>query len=267
MQFKYFKNKHKIMGFKEIVISAALKAGEIVKEHYNQNVSFSTKDEESRDYVTKADLASEKIIIAELKSQYSHNNFISEESDVINNNSDYTWIIDPLDGTTNFLRKIPFFSISIALAKADKIILGCVYNPINNELFFAEKGTGAYLNNRKITVSSNNILSKSIVSQSFDYATEERKDNFKNIQALFFYTEGFRIFHSTALELCNVACGRTDAHMVSGANSWDVAAGAFIVEEAGGRVTQFDGSQWNFKIPRIIVTNSAIHSELIRKLL
>ena len=170
-----------------------------------------------------------------------------------------------MDGTTNFSRNIPLFSVSIALIKRDEIILGSVYNPISRELFFADS-TGAYLNDKKINVSSNAKLSSSIVSQSFDYSNEKRKDNLKNIEKIFFKIEGFRLFHSTALELCNVACGKIDGYIVSCANPWDIAAGAFIVEKAGGKVTNFDGSNWNYMKPRIIATNGLIQGELLNVL-
>jgi len=259
------------MEHKEVVILAALEAGEILQKYYQKsvgfsNLKFSAKDQAGYDYVTEADFASEKTILTTIKNHYPNHNFILEESSTINNCSEYTWLIDPLDGTTNFLRGIPFFSISIALVKTGEIILGCVYNPASKELFFAEKRKGASLNNIKISVSSKNTLSKAIVSQSFDYSNEKRKDNLMNINSLFFNVESLRLFHSTALELCNVACGRVDAHLVSNANSWDVAAGAFIVEEAGGKVTKFDNSSWDFKIPRIVATNKNIHTELTRKL-
>ncbi len=140
------------------------------------------------------------------------------------------------------------------------------YNPILNELFFAEKGAKALLNNKPIRVSSRKTLAKSILSQSFDYSNEKRKDNFRNIQKTFFQIEGFRLYHSTELELCNVACGRTEGYMVSSSNPWDIAAGAFIVERAGGKVTNFDGTKWSYQVPRIVATNKRIHKELLQVL-
>lgn len=254
------------MDFKDVAILAARRAGEVIKRYYEEGGYFSVKDKAKCDYVTQVDLEAEEVILTMIKKYFPTHAFITEESSSESAAGDYMWIIDPLDGTTNFLRKIPFFSVSIALADHDKIILGCVYNPLSEELFFAEAEQGAFLNGKKISVSSVAVLEKAIVSQSFDYALEKRRDNLHNINAIFFKAEGLRMMHSTALELCNVACGRTDAHLVSGANSWDIAAGALMIEEAGGKVTQFDGSAWVFKKPRIVASNGLIHDEMRTKL-
>lgn len=252
--------------YKKVAFTAAKVAGNIVSDFYGKKLRANVKGAAGKDFVTKADLKSEQAIISIIRKHFPLHSILAEESGAHTQDSEYTWIIDPLDGTTNFFRNIPFFSVSIALAKKDRVILGLVYNPILNELFFAEKGVQAELNGKKIHVSDRKTLSVSILSQSFDYSNDKRKDNFKNIKNIFFKVEGFRLYHSTELELCNVACGRTEGYMVSSSNPWDIAAGAFIVEQAGGKVTEFNGSKWSYERPRIVVTNRLIHAELLRNL-
>ncbi len=254
------------MNFKSVALLAAKKAGTIIKTNYGKKLQVTVKGEAGKDFVTNADFGSEKAIISTIKKAFPDHAILAEESGAHAGTSEYTWVIDPLDGTTNFSRNIPFFSIAIALARKGEIILGLVYNPILNELFFAEKGSKAFLNNKPISVSERKTLAKSILSQSFDYSNEKRKDNFRNIQKTFFQIEGFRLYHSTELELCNVACGRTEGYMVSSSNPWDIAAGAFIVERAGGKVTNFDGTKWSCQVPRIVATNKRIHKELLQVL-
>lgn len=244
----------------------AKNAGSLIKKHFEQKLNKTKKDKEERNFVTRADLESEEFIINSIKKEFPDHNILAEESGSLTSLSGFIWIVDPLDGTTNFSRNLPFFTISIALAKNDRVILGIVYQPINDELFYAEKGKGAFLNAKRIIVSENHSLSKSIVSQSFDYSNKKRRDNIKNIQKIFFLIEGFRLLHSTALELCYVASGRYDGYMISSANPWDIAAGALIVEEAGGSVTKFDGTQWELMRPRIVATNGLIHKELLKKI-
>lgn len=259
-------NQSILTEYRKFATELAKNAGSLVKKHFEQKLDKIKKDEEGRDFVTKADLELEKLIINNIKKEFPDHNILAEESNSLVSPSGFTWIIDPLDGTTNFSRNLPFFTISIALAKNDKVILGVVYNPINDELFYAEKGNGAFLNLKRIIVSKNNSLSQSIISQSFDYSNEKRKDNIQNIQKIFFLIDGFRLLHSTALELCYVASGRYDGYIISSANPWDIAAGALIVEEAGGSVTKFNGAQWELMRPRIVATNGLIHEELLKKI-
>ena len=249
--------------FKKIAILAAQLAGNTIKYYYGKKLTATSKENIQSNYVTKADLKSEELIIKTILSEFPDHNILSEETGSKIGSSEYTWIIDPLDGTTNFFRNIPIFSVSIALAFKSKVILGLVYNPITEEMFFAQEGTTSTLNNKIIHISNKNKLQSSIVSQSFDYSIAKRKDNFKNIKNIFFKIEGFRLYHSTAIELCYVACGRTEGYIVSGSNPWDIAAGGFILESAGGKVTDFDGGRWSYLIPRIVATNKSIHKELL----
>ncbi len=252
--------------FKEVAITAALKAGEILTRHFGHHVNIRAKDNIGRDLVSNADLESEKRIIAEIKKYYPTHNILAEESAREDNSSEYTWIIDPLDGTMNFLRGFPIFSVSIGLARGEDVIVGVVFNPITKDLFVAERGKGASFQNNKIHVSTRETLAQAVVTQNIDNTRQRREIYLQNLQSLFQDVEGFRQFHSTALEMCNVACGRTEAFILNGAHSWDIAAGALIVEEAGGKVTSFDGSKWSWRQPLLVVTNGLIHQELMKRL-
>ncbi len=248
------------MDYKQIAVEAAQKSGEILKHYFTQNVEATFKDEKKRDLVSKADLASEQIIKEILPKEH---NLLMEESGYVDNNSEYTWVVDPLDGTANFLRKIPFFSISIALVKKKEVIIGVVYNPVLKELYVAEKGAGATQNGEKITVSEAKTISESLVVQSLDTDAEKREDNFHNIKNILNVVQDIRILNACALSLAYIASGKIEATIISGANSWDIAAGTLLVEEAGGKITTFDNMPWNYKIGRMIASNKLIHSELI----
>ena len=252
--------------YKDVAIIAAKKAGEVLARYFGQHVTIRAKDDIGRDLVSNADLESEKMIIAEIKKYYPTHNIVAEESAREDNSSDHTWIIDPLDGTMNFLRGFPIFSVSIALALAEDVIVGVVFNPITKDLFVAERGKGAYLCDKEIYVSSRGTLAQAVVAQNIDNSRKQREIYLRNLQNLFQDVEGFRQFHSTALEMCNVACGRSEAFILNGANSWDIAAGALIIEEAGGKVTSFDGSTWCWRRPMLVTSNGLIHQELLKKL-
>lgn len=252
--------------YKEVALAAAQKAGAILARHVGCHVNIRAKDDIGRNLVSNADLESEKIIIAEIKKYYPSHNIVAEESAREDNSSEYTWIIDPLDGTMNFLRGFPIFSVSIALARGEDVIVGVVFNPITKELFVAERGKGAYLLDKPIHVSSRATLAQAVVAQNIDNSPQKREIYLHNLQNLFQEVEGFRQFHSTALEMCNVACGRTEAFILNGANSWDIAAGALIIEEAGGKVTSSDGGAWCWRRPTLVTSNGLIHQELFKKL-
>lgn len=254
------------MDYLELAITAARKAGDVLTFYFEREVTIQAKDEGGWDLVSTADLESEKAIVTEIKKYYPTHNIMAEESTVQNNSSDYTWIIDPLDGTMNFLRSFPLFSVSIAVACGEQVIVGLVYNPITKELFVAEQGKGAYLHQRPIHVSSRENLHQSVVTQNISNSHKQREIYLRNLQHIFQEVQGFRQFHCTALELCNVALGKTEAFILNGGSSWDIAAGAFIVEEAGGKVTSEDGVAWSWRRPALVASNGLIHAELLQRL-
>jgi myo-inositol-1(or 4)-monophosphatase len=246
-------------------IRAAKSAGKIITENFDKNFDIHTKDGNKRNLVTSVDLAAEKEIIKILKEDFPDYDILSEESQPDKNKIEngFVWIIDPIDGTTNYSRGIKDVTVAIALAENKKVILGVVYNPFTKELFTAENGKGAFLNGKVLNVSIVKQLEDAIVAQSFAYSNKFRKDPLKNINKLFLTVNGIRLYHSTELELCYLASGRIDACVISGSNPWDIAAGSLIVEEAGGKVTKFNGEKWDYLNGRIIATNKHVHQDLL----
>ncbi|MFQ6618531.1 MAG: inositol monophosphatase family protein, partial [Fidelibacterota bacterium] len=178
--------------------------------------------------------------------------------------SPYTWIIDPLDGTTNFVHTYPFICISIALQHKDEIVLGVIYDPLRDELFHAEKGEGTYLNEEKITVTENRKLKNSLFAMGFPYELgEEFNNTLKLFKAFVINGQGVRRDGSAALDLCYVAAGRVDGFWEYSLAPWDMAAGSLIVLEAGGKVTDMSGGKFSIYNPQIVASNSLIHEEML----
>ena len=252
------------MNFKEVAIRAAKEAGAVLKSHY-----FSIKNVEIKgkhDLVTVADKDSEEKIIGIIREAFPDHNIVAEESGDQKKDSDYEWIIDPMDGTNDYVMGIPYFSVSIALAKNNEVILGVIYNPVLDELYVAEKGRGAFLNDQPITVSARYKLSESMVTTSYLPEDDDIKKGLDRAKTLSLNTRKVIVNFSSALDLCNVARGRIDAVVDSGTLLVDHAAAALIVSEAGGKVQNFDGEDWDVKQIGIVASNGRIHDELIRLL-
>lgn len=249
---------------KSVAIAAAKKAGvKLLKEYKNFDRS-KVKLKAHHEILTRADLASEKIIISEIRKNFPEHRILSEEAGLNKKKSDYLWIVDPLDGTTNFSMHNPLWSISIALSYKNKIILGVIYAPFLGELYIAEKSQGARLNNKKIMVSKNIKTDK--VLNTFCHA----RDDYYVRQAIKYFSyqklHGLdcRQLGSAALELAYVAAGRVESIAIPGANSWDVAAGVLLAREAGGKVTDFFGHEWNLGSKNILASNGRVHGEILR---
>lgn len=242
-------------------------AGSKLKDGFHKDFEVFSKSK-LNDLVTEYDFISENVIISRLQELYPEHNILSEESDLTinlnNNNTDYLWIIDPLDGTVNFANRLPIFSVSIALAYKNEIITGAVFNPITGELFFSEKGKGAFLNNNEIKVSNCSNINKSFLVTGFPYNVSE---NPKNCLETFSRIVGsgipVRRLGSAALDLCYVATGRFDGFWEVELKPWDMAAGNLILTEAGGKVSNYKGEQITLNADSIIATNSKIHNNLI----
>lgn len=248
--------------FKDIAISAVSKSGKILKKKYEEFDRTSVMFKTNHEILTENDLLSEKIIINEIKKYFSEHEILSEEFGKNKNKSDYLWIIDPIDGTTNFSMHNPLWSISVALAYKGKIILGVIYAPILNELFVAEKGMGAYLNNKKIKP-SNIYKGKTLNAFCHGKLDDDIKRAIKyfNIQKIQKFD--CRQMGSACIEFAYVACGRIESIVIPGANAWDVAAGALMVSEAGGQVSDFKGKSWNLKSYDIVASNKKTHKDLL----
>lgn len=256
---KFMTDRQKL---KNILISTIKRAGNALIKDYETLDRGHVKLKTKRDLVTAADLKSEKIIMAALKKNFPNHQILSEESGLTSKPGDYLWIIDPLDGTTNFYIHNPLWSVSIALAYRGEVILGAIYAPLQKELFFAEKGRGAYLNNKKI------VVKKSVkkIINAFCHGREIK--NIKRIIKYFAHQKlhalDCRQLGSAAIETAYVAAGRITSLLIPGVWPWDVAAGTLLVREAGGCVTDFKGRDWRIKNRDILATNGKVHQEMLR---
>lgn len=251
--------------FKKIAIQAALKGGEILQKGRNRVKKIDYKG--IVNLVTEADRLSEKAIIKIIRKNFPEHNILTEESKGYEKESDYKWIIDPLDGTTNYAHGFPVYSVSIALEKGGKIVLGVVFNPVIKELFVAEKDNGAFLNGKRICVSKTRDLSRSLLATGFPYDIRESRvnnlDHFKNFALK---ARAIRRAGSAALDLCYLARGIFDGFWELKLSPWDTAAGILMVKEAGGKVTNFSGKRFSIYEKDILATNVKIHNQMIRVL-
>ncbi len=215
------------------------------------------------DLVTEADVASEKIVLERLQARFPSHAVVAEESGLHKASSEFCWYIDPLDGTTNFAHGHPMFCVSMGLERAGELIAGVVYNPIHDEMFTAERGAGAWLNNRRIRVSTTARLADSLAATGFP----SRKRH-ENVNVHFFYqmamaSHGVRRSGSAALDLAYVACGRLDAFWEFGLNAWDTAAGVLLVAEAGGKRSDMTGGTHHLTSTHLLADNGALHDEIL----
>lgn len=253
--------------YKDIAIQAAKEAAGVHKRYFLSNFQVKRKNK-SYDLVTVVDVESEKAVVSLIRKRFPEHNILAEEGKYKKTDSEYRWIIDPLDGTNNFFSGLPIFCVSIALAKHDEVILGVIYDPTRDELFCAEKGRGAYLNGKRIKVSPAARLTDSILITGFYYDRgKEMIDALDKIKQFFFKKVlGLRRFGSAALDLCNVACGRAAGFWEFELNAWDFAAGKLIVEEAGGRVTGRYGERVPLKKTFVVASNGKIHKKMLEVL-
>jgi myo-inositol-1(or 4)-monophosphatase len=251
----------------DVAISVVKLGGEILREAFFTMEDYYDK-KSSVDLVTETDKKVEQIIGQQLFSAFPTYGFEGEEGANFGRNPDSYWILDPLDGTTNFTRRFPWFAISLALIKKQELVLGVIYNPIIDELFVAEVGGGAYLNGRKITVSSRSDLQDAVLCSGFYYDTLKRQtENIPKWVKALESSLGVRCDGSAALDLCSVACGRYDGYWERGLSSWDVAAGTLIVMEANGVVTDYEGGQNYLYGEEIVAANSSLHAEILRNII
>ncbi|MEP7164326.1 MAG: inositol monophosphatase family protein [Ferruginibacter sp.] len=242
----------------------AIEAGAAQLQHFfNGEFKISNK-EGINNLVTEADHAAEKAIIDVIQKAYPDHFILSEETGEIITNSEYKWIIDPIDGTVNFAHGIPLCCVSIGLEKEGEMILGAVYNPLMNEFFFAQKGFGASLNDKKITVSNKSEVISSNLVTGFPYTYLDMPNGpIQVFEKLIRKGVPVRRLGSAAIDLCWVAAGRFDGFYEHNLQAWDSAAGFLIVEEAGGKVTDFAGNYYSPYQPHLLATNGKIHNELL----
>ncbi len=247
---------------KTTLIKAAEAGAKQIKHYFNGAFSISHK-EGMNNLVTEADHAAEKAIIDVIRQEYPDHFILSEETGELKTESEFKWIIDPIDGTVNFSNGIPLCCVSIALEKNGEMLLGCVYNPLMDEFYFAQQGMGAFLNDKKITVSSKNEVIKSCLVTGFPYTYLDAPNGpLQVFEKLVRRGVPVRRLGSAAIDLCWVAAGRFDGFYEHNLQAWDSAAGFLMVEEAGGKVTDFKGNPYSPYQPHLLATNGNIHDEL-----
>ena len=248
---------------KETLIRAVETGAAIMKEYFDQSFIISNK-EGINNLVTEVDHKSEAAIFKVIKEQFPEHYILSEEAGEIIQDSNYKWIIDPIDGTVNYANRIPICCVSIGIEKDGKMILGAVYNPFIGELFFAEKGNGATLNNKTIHVSNKSDVSTSCLVTGFPYTyLDETSGPLQVFEKLIRKGVPVRRLGSAAIDLCWVAMGRFDGFYEHQLQAWDSAAGFLMIEEAGGKVTDLSGKYYNPYQHGIVATNGKIHDELL----
>lgn len=246
----------------KVAIKAAREAGKVIEKYFQTEILKEFKEDTS--IVTLADKESEDVIKRAVSAEFPNHSIMGEETGLTDQKSDYTWYIDPVDGTTNFANGLPIFAISIALVHKGEIIVGVVYNPIINALFYAQKGAGAYFNDKKIFVSKDD-QNHCIVTTS---SSKRRKNRDLAHNLLYHLPEKIRSTRnlgSTSLELAFVARGSIEANIQIGLSPHDFTAGTLLVREAGGKITKFDGSPWKFPENYFIASNGVFHDLLIEE--
>ncbi len=247
-----------------IAIEAAKEAGKFLSHSLGKIKSIERKEGQERNLVTNVDKQAEKMIVQKIHRHFPAHNILAEEGTKGNEQSEYCWIIDPLDGTTNFTHGLPIFCVSIGLQKNGETICGVVYDPNRDELFSAEKNAGAFQNGKKISVSSTDTLIRSLLVTGFPYNITENPDNcIEHFVNFLMQGQAVRRLGSAALDLCYVANGRFDGFWEVFLNPWDMAAGALLVEEAGGTVTHFNGAQHSIFGKNILASNGKVHQQMM----
>ncbi len=243
-------------------VNAARGAGEILRANYGRKQSVHYKGEIN--LVTEVDRRSESYIIEKIRAAYPDHGVLSEESSEIRSSSPYRWIVDPLDGTTNYAHGYPCFCVSIAVEMESRILAGAVYDPLLDELFTATAGGGAHRNGVRIAVSATEILRQSLLATGFAYDVNTRTDNNLDYFREFVFTgQAIRRDGSAALDLCYLACGRFDGFWELSLKPWDTAAGLLILAEAGGLATRLDGSRYDVHQSDILASNGRIHDQML----
>jgi len=244
---------------KKVAIHAAQDAGSILEKMYRDRVSYTMKNE--RDIISEADLESEKIILGHIRKQFPDHGILSEEQGE-SGSHEFRWIVDPLDGTINFAKGIDEFCVSIAVEHKESVVFGCIFDPIRHNLYTAEKGCGAFLWEKPMKVSDEKQCINSLLAMDNTSNIDARNKNFALLSHACAAFRHIRIFGSSSLHLARIAEGSLDAYYKIKINYWDCAAGILLIQEAGGRVTDFSGKEVGAAPRNIIASNGRIHNEV-----
>jgi myo-inositol-1(or 4)-monophosphatase len=252
--------------FLTAAVAAAKTAGKIHKRYYGKVRDIRFKSGNNLNLVTEVDGKCEKAVLSLLKKRFPRHNFWGEEGGGSLDPSNYTWIVDPLDGTTNYAHAYPFFCCSIALVKGRRLLAGVIYDALRDECFSAERGRGAFLNGKRLRVSKTADLAKSLVATGFAYGVLKTLYNFRNFQNFVLNSQGVRRDGSAALNLAYVAAGRFEGFWERGIQAWDMAAGVLLILEAGGKVTDISGKPFDLLAQNALASNGKIHRKMFKLL-
>jgi len=246
-----------------IAIKAARAGGQILLRNLNRLESIPVVEKERNDFASEVDRNAEKEIVREIKRAFPKHAFLAEESGAAGQGR-HVWVVDPLDGTSNYLHGVPHFSVSIALVDAGEVVVGVVFDPLRSELFTAIKGGGAFLNDKRMRVSQRKSLEGSLVATGFPFRQHQHLDaHWAMTRSVLLAAHDVRRSGSAALDLAYVACGRFDAYFEAGVKPWDVAAGSLLLREAGGRCTDFSGGEKFITTGNIVAANIKVGDALL----
>ncbi|MCA1566582.1 MAG: inositol monophosphatase [Acidobacteria bacterium] len=254
----------------DFAIETAREAGRVLAERFGR-ASLEVTHKGDIDLVTESDLAAERLIVERISSYYPRHRILAEEAGKVEaeagaGGSAYKWIVDPLDGTTNYAHGYPCYCVSIALEREGELVIGVIHDPTRDETFAAERGAGATLNGRRIRVSEIQDLNEALLCTGYPYDVRGRDNFVRNFKNFILHAQGVRRDGSAALDLAYVACGRFDGFWEEGLRPWDVAAGALLIEEAGGRVSRYDDAPYDIYTPPIMASNGLVHEAMMRVL-
>jgi len=249
---------------KRIAIEAVKEAGKLVINHMGRIKNFKLKAKS--DIVTDVDIKSEKILIKKINENFPDHSIMSEEQGSVSVDSEYTWVMDPIDGTINYYHAVPLFGIGLCLLKNGKPIISAVYDPIKDELYFAEKGKGATLNNEKITVTDRSELKNCVVMTHLSSNKQARLRTINKLDIIFCRTMHLRILGCSVVAMNYIASGRFDIFFNVKTSPWDILPGSLLIEEAGGRVTDIEGNEITIDSTSVLATNGKVHKKMLRLL-
>ncbi|HEX9919260.1 MAG TPA: inositol monophosphatase family protein [Pyrinomonadaceae bacterium] len=255
----------------DFAIETAREAGRVLAERFGR-VALEVSHKGDIDLVTESDLAAERLIVERIRSYYPRHAILAEEAGKVEADAGagdggaYKWIVDPLDGTTNYAHGYPCYCVSIALEREGQLVIGVIHDPTRDETFAAERGAGATLNGRRIRVSEIQDLNEALLCTGYPYDVRGRDNFVRNFKNFILHAQGVRRDGSAALDLAYVACGRFDGFWEEGLRPWDVAAGALLIEEAGGRVSRYDDAPYDIYTPPIMASNGLVHEAMMRVL-
>lgn len=245
----------------ETAMDIAREAGALITRFQERRIGFELKGE--FDLVTEADRTSERLIVERLRRHFPTHGIVAEEGGGHEGTSEYRWYVDPLDGTTNFAHSFPVYNVTLGLECTGELIAGVVYDPTRDEMFKAERGSGAWLNNRRIRISKAARIEDSLVATGFPSRKRHQNINVHFYYQLAMISHGVRRAGAAAIDLAYVACGRLEAFWEFGLNPWDMAAGILLVQEAGGQVSDMSGKPFSLCGPHLLADNGHIHSEVL----